>query len=109
MTPDPFPQDRRDEARRRCDLMPAFSGNDIADMMPDALAQLDLYEARIRELEADARRYRWLREHYTSWIGKEHTGDRIRTDDLTREWLCVESLDAAIDAALQRGLEADRA
>jgi hypothetical protein len=65
----------------------------------ECLAQIDYLTRRAKELEADAARYRWLRDRYRMMSprmdGQHHWAPRMSAI------LKGRSVDAAIDAALQ--------
>lgn len=69
-----------------------------ADALTDLQQQLEAAQRRIAELEKDAARYRWLREHYGLHnlpLAAEH----LAKHDISYRGVS-EALDAAVDAAM---------
>lgn len=59
---------------------------------------------RVRELEADAARYRWLRDHPAfGYMDQSGAYVKIETNGVVSKFLHSDSLDSAIDAAMQDG------
>jgi hypothetical protein len=72
----------------------------FADEVRKLWVEFDQAQARIAELEKDAARYRWLREHQKPYLGYT-PGVQLALQHLWNSGYYLDKLDAAIDAALK--------
>ncbi len=68
----------------------------IRDQFRDLQSKLATAEGKVGELEADARRYRWIKEQNGQLVPR----DICLTFNTGHDWLRLDALDKRIDAAL---------